>query len=112
VNRHLIEMITAINLRYDFGPGPDLLGRRLRDIDVNQGRLYDLLRRGRGLLLDRTSRLTVGRWSSRVDHLSDPTVALDVPCLLLRADGHVAWIGDDQRDLDDHLSRWFGLPAS
>jgi 2-polyprenyl-6-methoxyphenol hydroxylase-like FAD-dependent oxidoreductase len=112
VNRHLIEMITAINLRYDFGPGPDLLGRRLRDIDVNQGRLYDLLRRGRGLLLDRTSRLTVGRWSSRVDHLADPTVALDVPCLLLRADGHVAWIGDDQRDLDDHLSRWFGLPAS
>ena len=23
-------------------------------------------------------------------------------------DGHVAWIGDDQADLDDHLSRWFG----
>ena len=27
-----------------------------------------------------------------------------------RADGHVAWIGDVQRDLDDHLSRWFGKP--
>ena len=26
-------------------------------------------------------------------------------------DGHVAWIGDDQQDLDDHLSRWFGKPA-
>ncbi|WP_312888433.1 rifampin monooxygenase [Nonomuraea rhodomycinica] len=111
VNRHLIEKITAIGVRYDFGDGPDLLGRRLRDIDVAQGHLYSLLHRGRGLLLDRTERLTVGGWSDRVDHLADPTAALDAPCVLLRPDGHVAWIGDDQRDLDDHLSRWFGEPA-
>ncbi|MEU4222489.1 rifampin monooxygenase [Actinoplanes sp. NPDC026623] len=111
VNRHLLEKITAIGIRYDFGAGPDLLGRRLRDIDVKQGRLYDLLHRGRGLLLDRTERLTAGGWSDRVDHLGDPTAALDVPAILLRPDGHVAWIGDDQRDLDDHLSRWFGRPA-
>ncbi|MFJ4578087.1 rifampin monooxygenase [Streptomyces echinatus] len=111
VNRHLIEKIAAIGIRYDFGEGPDLLGRRLRDIDVAQGRLYGLLHRGRGLLLDRTGRLTAGGWSDRVDHLADPTAALDVPCVLLRPDGHVAWIGDDQRDLDDHLSRWFGEPA-
>ena len=70
-----------------------------------------LLHRGRGLLLDRTGRLTVGGWSDRVDHLADPTAALDVPAVLLRPDGHVAWIGDDQQDLDDHLSRWFGAPA-
>jgi hypothetical protein len=112
VNRHLIEKITAIGIRYDFGEGPDLLGRRLRDIDVKQGHLYGLLHRGRGLLLDRTERLTVGGWSDRVDHLADPTAALDVPCVLLRPDGHVAWIGDDQQDLDDHLSRWFGKPAN
>ncbi len=114
VNRHLIEKITAIGVRYDFGEGGeghDLLGRRLRDIDVKQGSLYGLLHRGRGLLLDRTERLTVGGWSDRVDHLADPTAALDVPCVLLRPDGHVAWIGDDQQDLDDHLSRWFGEPA-
>jgi hypothetical protein len=111
VNRYLIEKITAIGIRYDFGEGPDLLGRRLRDIDVKQGHLYGLLHRGRGLLLDRTERLTVGGWSDRVDHLADPTAALDVPCVLLRPDGHVAWIGDDQQDLDDRLSRWFGEPA-
>ncbi|WP_410657655.1 rifampin monooxygenase [Amycolatopsis sp. lyj-112] len=111
VNRHLIEKITAIDIRYDFGAGPDLLGRRLRDIDVKQGRLYGLLHRGRGLLLDRTERLTAGGWSDRVDYLGDPAAALDVPCLLLRPDGHIAWIGDDQQDLDDHLSRWFGKPA-
>ena len=112
VNRHLIGKITAIDIRYDFGDGPDLLGRRLRDIDVEQGHLYGLLHRGRGLLLDRTGRLTVGGWSDRVDHLADPTAALDVPCLLLRPDGHVAWVGDDQRDLDDHLARWFGKAAA
>ncbi|MEU7878946.1 rifampin monooxygenase [Microbispora bryophytorum] len=112
VNRRLIEKITAIGIRYDFGEGPDLLGRRLRDIDVKQGNLYGLLHRGRGLLLDRTERLTAGGWSDRVDYLADPTASLDVPCFLLRPDGHVAWIGDDQRDLDDHLSRWFGNPAN
>ncbi|MFG2344909.1 rifampin monooxygenase [Streptomyces phaeochromogenes] len=113
VNRRLIEKITAIGIRYDFGDGPDLLGRRLRDIDIDvaQGHLYGLLHHGRGLLLDRTAHLTVGGWSDRVDHLADPTAALDVPCLLLRPDGHVAWIGDDQQDLNDHLSRWFGKPA-
>ena len=111
VNRFLTEKITAIDIRYDFGAGPDLLGRRLPDIDVQQGHLYDLLHRGRGLLLDRTERLTVGGWSDRVDHLADPTAGLDAPCVLLRPDGHVAWIGDDQRDLDDHLARWFGKPG-
>nr|WP_272499556.1 rifampin monooxygenase [Actinomadura litoris] len=111
VNRHLTEKISAIGVRYDFGEGPDLLGRRLHDIDVKQGTLYGLLRRGRGLLLDRTERLSVGGWSDRVDHLADSTAALDVPCVLLRPDGHVAWIGDDQQELDGHLARWFGRPA-
>ncbi len=112
VNRYLIEKITATGIRYDFGEGPDLLGRRLADIDLKQGRLYSLLHRGRGLLLDRTERLTVGGWSNRVDYLADPVAALDVPCVLLRPDGHVAWFGDDQQELDDCLSRWFGEPAT
>jgi rifampicin monooxygenase len=111
VNRHLTEKITAIGVRYDFGAGPDLLGRRLRDIDVAPGRLYDLLHRGRGLLLDRTAGLTAGGWADRVDHLADPTADLTVPCVLLRPDGHVAWIGEDQQDLEGHLARWFGRPA-
>ena len=78
---------------------------------MKQGHLYGLLHRGRGLLLDRTERLTVGGWSDRVDYLGDPTAALDVLCVLLRPDGHVAWIGDDQGDLDDSLARWFGEPV-
>jgi 2-polyprenyl-6-methoxyphenol hydroxylase-like FAD-dependent oxidoreductase len=112
VNRYLIEKITAIGIRYDFGEGPDLLGRRLRDIELKQGHLYDRLHRGRGLLLDRTGRLTVGGWSDRVDYLADSAAAVDVPCVLLRPDGHVAWIGDDQQDLDRQLARWFGMPTT
>ncbi|WP_433193646.1 rifampin monooxygenase [Nocardia sp. CA-107356] len=112
VNRYLIEKITAIDIRYDFGASPDLLGRRLRDIDLKQGPLYDQLHRGRGLLLDRTERLTVEGWSDRVDLIADTTAALDVPAILLRPDGHVAWIGEHQQDLNDHLCRWFGKPAN
>jgi 2-polyprenyl-6-methoxyphenol hydroxylase-like FAD-dependent oxidoreductase len=111
VNRHLIEKITAIGLRYDFGDGPDLLGRRLRDLDLKQGRLYDQLHRGRGLILDRTERLTVEGWSDRVDLIADPTAAVDAPALLLRPDGYVGWIGEEQQDLNEHLTRWFGSPA-
>ncbi|GIF53556.1 2-polyprenyl-6-methoxyphenol hydroxylase-like FAD-dependent oxidoreductase [Asanoa ferruginea] len=108
VNRHLLEKITAIGIRYDVGDGPDLLGRRLPDVELKQGHLYGLLHRGRGLLLDRTERLTVGGWSDRVDYVGDPTAALDVPGVLVRPDGHVAWIGADQQDLEEHLARWFG----
>jgi rifampicin monooxygenase len=35
-----------------------------------------------------------------------------VPAALLRPDGHVAWVGDDQGDLNGRLPRWFGAPAS
>ncbi|MFG1609150.1 FAD-dependent monooxygenase [Actinoplanes sp. NPDC049265] len=108
VNRRLIEKIAAIDIRYDLGAGPDLLGRRMPDIELGQGHLYERLHRGCGLLLDRTAGLTSGAWSDRVDQVADPAAALDVPAVLLRPDGHVAWIGDDQRDLEISLARWFG----
>jgi rifampicin monooxygenase len=112
VNRYLIEKIAAVDLRYDLGEGPDLLGRRLPDLDLGMGTtLFGLLRQGRGLLLERTTGLDVAGWADRVDHLAAATVALEVPAVLLRPDGHVAWIGDDQRDLEGHLARWFGRPT-
>jgi len=100
VNRRLIEKITALDIRHDFGEGPDLLGRRLPDVQAGGGHLYERLHRGRGLLLDRTERLTASGWSDRVDYLADSNAALDAPCVLLRPDGHVAWVGDEQQDLN------------
>ncbi|MCC9738954.1 rifampin monooxygenase [Streptomyces sp. MNU89] len=114
VNRYLIEKITAVAVRYDFGEGHELLGRRLRDVRLRRGRLYGLMHGGRGLLLDQTGRLSVAGWEDRVDHVVDVIDAgeeLDVPAVLLRPDGHVAWVGDDQRDLLGRLPQWFGAAA-
>jgi 2-polyprenyl-6-methoxyphenol hydroxylase-like FAD-dependent oxidoreductase len=111
VNRYLIEKTTGIGIRYDFGEGHRLLGRRLRDVALRRGRLYALMHAGRGLLLDQTGRLSVAGWADRVDHVVDVTEELDVPAALLRPDGHVAWVGNDQRDLVDHLPTWFGAAA-
>jgi 2-polyprenyl-6-methoxyphenol hydroxylase-like FAD-dependent oxidoreductase len=110
VNRYLIEKITAIGIRYDFGEGHELLGRRMRDIGLKRGRLYELMHDGRGLLLDQTGQLSSAGWADRVDHVVDVSEELDVPAVLLRPDGHVAWAGEDQQDLLNQLRRWFGEP--
>ncbi|MBW5422598.1 rifampin monooxygenase [Streptomyces sp. BG9H] len=127
VNRYITGMITAVDVRYDFGEGHELLGRRLRDVQLKQGRLYELMRTGRGLLLDRTGTLSVAGWEDRIEHVvevggelresGEPNTLdtlddLGVRAVLLRPDGHVAWVGEDQRDLLDHLPRWFGAAAA
>ena len=112
VVRLLVERTTAIGVRYDVGDGHRLLGRRLRDVRLTRGRLYPLLHRGRGLLLDPARRLSVTGWADRVDHVVDGSPELDdVPAALIRPDGHVVWVGDDQHDLLTTLPGWFGAAS-
>lgn len=124
VNAHMTGMITAVDIRYDLGEGHELLGRRLRDVRLTRGRrLYELMREGRGLLLDGTDRnggksgrLSVAGGADRVDQVADapePADELGVPAVLLRPDGHVAWAGtgEDQEGLAAGLTRWFGAPT-
>jgi hypothetical protein len=112
VNRYVTGLISAVVVRYDFGEGHVLLGRRMRDVALKRGRLYERMHGGRGLLLDQTGRLSVEGWADRVDHVVDVSEELDVPAVLLRPDGHVAWVGDAQQELLSQLPRWFGEAAS
>ncbi|RKS08131.1 2-polyprenyl-6-methoxyphenol hydroxylase-like FAD-dependent oxidoreductase [Nocardiopsis sp. Huas11] len=114
VNRYVTGMVTAVDVRYDLGEGHDLVGGRLRDVRLGRGRLYELMHGGRGLLLDQGGRLSATGWADRVDHVIDTIDSgeeLDVPAVLLRPDGHVAWAGTDERELAGALSRWFGAAA-
>ncbi|WP_435057084.1 rifampin monooxygenase [Streptomyces sp. bgisy060] len=109
VNRYVTGMITAVDIRYDLGTGHELLGRRLRDLRLEHGRLYELMHRGRGLLLDRTGRLSTEGWADRVDHVVGVSEELDAPAVLVRPDGHVVWVGERREELRDALAEWFGV---
>ena len=39
-----------------------LIGRRLRDVRLTRGRVYDLMFEGRGLVIDQTGQLSVAGW--------------------------------------------------
>ncbi|AUG75070.1 FAD-dependent oxidoreductase [Kitasatospora sp. MMS16-BH015] len=111
VNRHITEMITAVGVRYDLGSEQELVGRRLRDLPLKQGQLYSLMHGGRGLLLDATGVLSAAGWADRVDRVEVLAAEVPAPALLLRPDGHVAWIGTEQAGLAGALERWFGQAA-
>lgn len=47
VNRFLAERVASIGIRYDLGSNDPLVGRRLRDTPLAEGRLYERMRDGR-----------------------------------------------------------------
>lgn len=109
VQRHLMDKTSALDIRYDFKEGPDLVGRRLQDVQLRHARLYELMQDGRGLLLNQTRRLALNpSYDDRIQHIGETVAELGEPALLLRPDGYIAWAGDDQDELDDRLRKWFG----
>ena len=66
---------------------------------------------GHGLLLDQTGQLSVEGWTDRVHQVIDVSEELEVPAVLLRPDGHVAWVGEDQRDCSPPAPSGSALPS-
>jgi hypothetical protein len=112
------------------GTSHPLLGRRMPDLNVEsrRGRLafFALLHRARPVLLNlgEPGRFdeVVDEWADRIE-LVDASYsgAWELPVLgpvtgptgvLVRPDGHVAWVGEDASPsgLIDALARWFGPP--
>jgi 3-(3-hydroxy-phenyl)propionate hydroxylase len=117
--------MSGLDTRYDLGEGHPLLGRRMPDLDlVADGttvRVYSLLHEARPVLLDLgiAGGLEAGAWTGRVQSIRAsydgawelPVIGkVDAPkAVLVRPDGHVAWVGmDDDAGLSEALTRWFG----
>jgi len=121
-------MISGLDIRYDLGAGHPLLGRRMPDLDLvtadGPRRVFTLLHDARPVLLNLgdPGAFDISPWADRV-RLIDARYAgvWELPVLgavsaptavLIRPDGHVAWVGEGMDDgLRHALTRWFGPPA-
>ena len=126
--RRFAAEMSGLAIRYDFGEGHPLLGRRMPDLDlVTPGgvqRVFSLLHDARSVLLDFGARggIDVGAWADRVRCVEGrcdgpwelPAIGR-VPApsaVFVRPDGYVAWVGEGADDgLADALGAWFG-PAT
>jgi len=124
--RRVTATTSGLGVRHDLGEGHPLLGRRMPDLDLSTAggpvRVYALLHRARPVLLDLTGDLggeTIGPWSDRVPSIAasyagewdlpDLGVVAAPTAVLVRPDGHVAWVGDGtDAGLTAALTRWFG----
>jgi 2-polyprenyl-6-methoxyphenol hydroxylase-like FAD-dependent oxidoreductase len=100
---YFVKKISGVWQRYDLPGEHPWIGRSAPDLEFTDGtRLGDHLHKGKGLLLD------LGGLPSTVDADYGTTCPShpDLPGLLLRPDGIVAWAGGD--GLEKALSTWFG----
>lgn len=125
----LAALLAGLDVTYDLGEGPALLGRRIPDLDLETvdgpRRMFELLHDARPVLLNlgQPGSLDASRWAGRVRRVdavcSDPWVlpvvgTVSTPgAVLVRPDGHVAWVGDGTPvGLDEALTTWCGSPAT
>ena len=117
---YFAERVWAVSLRYDLGGTHPLVGRSVPEFELAAGRRSgELLRTGRGLLLDFDNRPHlrewVNRWGDRITYAgAGATDRLGLSAVLVRPDGYVAWASDDHAPdgLEAAASLWFGAPAA
>ena len=116
---YFAERVWGVSLRYDLGGSHPLVGRSAPDFELVDGtRLGELLRNGKGLLLDFDARAPLqalaSRWSGRITYVaSDAKDRLGLSAVLVRPDGFVAWASEaapDHEEAAQAASRWFGEP--
>jgi 3-(3-hydroxy-phenyl)propionate hydroxylase len=122
---YVAGLVCGLDVAYDLGEGHPLLGRRMPDLDLattdGPTRVYALLHDARPVLVNLGSigSVDIGSWADDVplvDASSDgewplPVIGEVSPpvAVLVRPDGHVAWVGDGtQAGLVDALTTWFG----
>jgi 2-polyprenyl-6-methoxyphenol hydroxylase-like FAD-dependent oxidoreductase len=126
--KRIAAEMSGLGIRYDFGEGHPLLGRRMPDLDLNTAngplRVFALLHRARPVLINfgEPGALDITRWVGRVQSIDAKYDGIwELPALgrvsapnavLIRPDGYVAWVGEQtQSGLTDALSKWFGPSA-
>ncbi|OCC06405.1 hypothetical protein BA190_04035 [Labrys sp. WJW] len=122
-------MMSGLDIHYDLGEGHPLLGRRMPDLDLvgadGPVRLFDLLHDARPVLLNlgEPGSLDIRGWADRIALVEAkfegicelPVIgAIQSPsAVLIRPDGHVAWVGDRSAvGLEAALGAWFGKSAA
>jgi len=117
---YFAERVWGVSLRYDLGGGHPLVGRSAPDFELGDGTsLSELLRTGKGLLLDCGAQPSLqaltNRWRGRINYVaSEVRDRLGLIALLVRPDGVVAWAGEqaaDNEDVSRAAARWFGEPS-
>lgn len=107
-NTYLAELVTGISTRYPMphvAPHP-LVGRMVPNWTLDCGTsMSDLLADGRGVLLDLGGTPATVDTSARLRRYTGSCLDLDLPGVLVRPDGHVAWAGGE--GLDAALATWF-----
>jgi hypothetical protein len=116
---YFAERVWGVSLRYDLGHTHPLVGRSAPDFVLADGtRLGELLRNGKGLLLDFDASAPLQalsrRWRHRIAYIAgDATDRLGLSAVLVRPDGFVAWACDaapNHKEAAEAASRWFGAP--
>ncbi|MEY9386683.1 2-polyprenyl-6-methoxyphenol hydroxylase-like FAD-dependent oxidoreductase [Bradyrhizobium japonicum] len=122
-------MMSGLDIRYDLGEGHELLGRRMPDLDLivegHPQRLFTLLHEAQALLINfgKSGGFDIAPWADHIRVVNaSHDGAWELPAIgqvaapeavLVRPDGHVAWVGDEsQRGLEDALTTWFGPAAA
>ncbi|MGH2808447.1 MAG: FAD-dependent monooxygenase [Actinomycetota bacterium] len=122
-------MMSGLDVHYELGEGHPLLGRRMPDLDLHTAdgptRVFTLLHDARPVLLNlgEPGSIDIAPWADRVrlidaEYLGEwelPVVGVVTAptAVLIRPDGHVAWVGGDLTHawLPDALTTWFGPPT-